>query len=1465
MSRGTQQVTGNSPSFQFLAKRSYRVHVAILGLATAFLVINSVIANETVTIPQKELPSLLLSMQNVSALGDTYDPASGSVGFSVTDVSLPGNFALPVAFTRTFNVGAGRTFSSTTESVGGWSIDVPYIRAHYIDASGISHVNVTTYEGWSGGEECSGDVLTFGARHPSSTGSWEAVSPDEWWAGKFLHIPGQVSENLIVGSGTYAGHQVTSTNHKITSCFARAGGGEGIEVTGPDGTRYRFDYSINRESAGTTAAMGNARKTRYLLATQVTDKFGNTVNYNWSGEKLDSIVASDGRRIDLSYVNDRLSTVTANGRTWQYAYQTVDLGSGINHLRLRTVTRPDNRKWTYSGSFYKQRAPRTKVQSGSFDVAWLCEKNVLVSEGDTRRTFVVTTPEGATITYTVDDIFHGTANVNPYYEDIMGNLTFKNVHCNVRQNLLKRRVTFGSEVYEWNYTYSQNEGRYLSSDPKGALANSSLSGNPSVSFIHSRPATVASATVVKTTTEDGPNGKVVYYVNRDALSRAEGKVVAEDYFDNTATPRLLKRVEYDFSGGSNWGSYCSVLSSYDGENECFKKNNLQTLDYRVNGTEFKTILYDAGGAATSYTSEHSDFDFYGFHQLVKEHNSYSSKQRFTRDTVSHDLTNWVLGQPTTTEVSGTLAGPYTQVQRTEYQALSASGLYSNILVPQRYFRFGLHQRTFVSYHTDGNLKKVQLPLGNRWVEFSSYKRGQAQAVTAPKATGSGTQVFSRVVDNNGWVTSETDFRGNTTNYLHDDIGRLTEIRQANTYWLPTTVDYGWLTSGEVVPGTYVGMLKQTVTKGYYEKIVYYDNLLRPQLVTEWDRRNSNSRSTKSFRYDYNNNPIFSSYAGRDLNPNGLTQVYDALGRLTSSTKDTDSGQDSAYTHYLSGNAIQTIDYKGHATTRRYLAYGSPMYEQSESIESPESVTTTLGYNLFGNLISVSQGGITQHNVYDSYQRLCKKVRPDIGNVAYTYNGNGDIAWTAHSSSVSSSTTACDTTVDAADKITHVYDNLGRLKSLTYGDGSPTKTYTYDADGNLKKLVAGDLVQDYLYDDINNMTEESLSIEALDSVIAYTYDTSGNLSATTYPTGHVVSFATNAMGHASMVDNITSGTNYADGIKYHPSGTVDEFTYGNGMVYKLMQNSELLPASITVTKNSAIRVGFQYNYDDNANIDNIIDTQNASYNLNLTYDGLDRLDTAYGQWGAGDFDYDAMGNITNYNLGSFSLTYSYDSLKRLTSVSGSKAYSFTYDERGNVSRNKSGGPQYQYNLANQMVSVDSNTYVYDGHDRRIRKENPEGTQYFHYSSAGQLLFTYTPSGEHINYIYLGNNLIAKDNVEPTSGTVVVVPPPTPSVPTIQVDCNPCSDHAHAYTYQQISVTVNATVGCDNTCTIEWFHSGSSRFAISGNGTSYTFSEFCRPPPTGSYFNYSGSVWAKVTDTTSGQHATSNVRQLSLICN
>jgi hypothetical protein len=97
----------------------------------------------------EEYGDLVKSSETISTVGPTLfgDQVSlqhGGLGFSVTDVSLRGNSALPVALTRTFKTKtAGGAMRGTLPSnnrmdaaMGDWDIELPNIGGVFADAIG---------------------------------------------------------------------------------------------------------------------------------------------------------------------------------------------------------------------------------------------------------------------------------------------------------------------------------------------------------------------------------------------------------------------------------------------------------------------------------------------------------------------------------------------------------------------------------------------------------------------------------------------------------------------------------------------------------------------------------------------------------------------------------------------------------------------------------------------------------------------------------------------------------------------------------------------------------------------------------------------------------------------------------------------------------------------------------------------------------------------------------------------------------------------------------------------------------------------------------------------------------------------------------------------------------------------------------------------------------------------------------
>ena len=203
----------------------------------------------------------------------------------------------------------------------------------------------------------------------------------------------------------------------------------------------------------------------------------------------------------------------------------------------------------------------------------------------------------------------------------------------------------------------------------------------------------------------------------------------------------------------------------------------------------------------------------------------------------------------------------------------------------------------------------------------------------------------------------------------------------------------------------------------------------------------------------------------------------------------------------------------------------------------------------------------------------------------------------------------------------------------------------------------------------------------------------------------------------------------------------------------------LPYQITDIKGTNTHVNLTYSYDNNLNVTSITNPKDGnSYSLTqLNYDGLDRLISTQGELGIGNssISYDALGNIRTYSNDSLydpsHLSYSYDADNRLIQVNdtelneNNRDFTDGYDDYGNVTSN--GNRSFKYNRANQMVSSGSSTFRYDGHNRRIRYQKDGGSiEYSMYSHNGKLLYRETEEG-YVNYLFLGNKLIAKEQTTP----------------------------------------------------------------------------------------------------------------------
>src|SRR5690606_29830715 len=234
--------------------------------------------------------------------------------------------------------------------------------------------------------------------------------------------------------------------------------------------------------------------------------------------------------------------------------------------------------------------------------------------------------------------------------------------------------------------------------------------------------------------------------------------------------------------------------------------------------------------------------------------------------------------------------------------------------------------------------------------------------------------------------------------------------------------------------------------------------------------------------------------------------------------------------------------------------------------------------------------------------------------------------------------------------------------------------------------------------------------------------------------------------------------------YHPNGAMKGFTYGNGIVHSLTQNTRTLPQ---VAQDGSVSK-YTYTYDQSANVTSIVDgAQSGLENRTMTYDGLDRLVTANapGIWGNASYTYDALDNLRTATVGTRACTYAYNGQNRLTGLTGctSPASSYGYDARGNVTQR--GTQAYVYDRANRMTqATGKESYRYDAHGRRVMVKKTSGgaRTYQVYSRDGELLFGYEPATEKATkYVYLNGSLVAR--VEDAASAPPLAPNPLTASP------------------------------------------------------------------------------------------------------
>ena len=147
---------------------------------------------QTANSDTQEWAKRIKTAQTVGALGsnlfgDSTNFYNGQTTFSVTDVDLPGNNALPVRVSRTL-VAAHPDRDDNAGLMSNWDLDLPYVSGVYPQGYGWRVAGTQPYN------RCSSTT----PQPPSATNAPIGVfQAHEFWRGNTLNVPGYGNQTLL--------------------------------------------------------------------------------------------------------------------------------------------------------------------------------------------------------------------------------------------------------------------------------------------------------------------------------------------------------------------------------------------------------------------------------------------------------------------------------------------------------------------------------------------------------------------------------------------------------------------------------------------------------------------------------------------------------------------------------------------------------------------------------------------------------------------------------------------------------------------------------------------------------------------------------------------------------------------------------------------------------------------------------------------------------------------------------------------------------------------------------------------------------------------------------------------------------------------------------------------------------------------------------------------------------------------
>ena len=584
--------------------------------------------------------------------------------------------------------------------------------------------------------------------------------------------------------------------------------------------------------------------------------------------------------------------------------------------------------------------------------------------------------------------------------------------------------------------------------------------------------------------------------------------------------------------------------------------------------------------------------------------------------------------------------------------------------------------TMVAYNDTDGSRTVTHALGQQEVYHFATLQGVPKVTeinrSATVATAAATKTSS--YDANGYLASESDWNGNTTNYVNDASGRMTVMTEAfgTPDERPTTISYF---QNYHLPARIVAS-NLTSTFGYDANANLLTKMLTDTTTTTNPYSTTGQNRTWTFTWA---NGLLTSVQNPRRDVNAFTIfTYDGSSTLVKTTNAL--GQTIQVTQHTPGGLPLTIVDANGVVTK--LTYDARLRLTSSALNTSKGLLTTqYSYDPAGNLLTLTlPDGSAIANTYDIAHRLIGMTDLFRQTIGYTLDAAGDRTQVA----------VADATGTIQRREANTFDALARLTQATRGANQTTQ-YTYDNDNNVAMFTDPlGHAQTQAFDNLNRLAQNT---NAAHSVTAWSYDAQDRPQTVTAPNGAITTYVHDGFGDIIEKISPDSGTtvyNYdADGNqtrKVDATGAVTNYSY------------DVLDRVTTATYPANVSENVTYAYDQSGRgfgVGRLTTLTDAAGTLQRSYDErgntLQEARTISGTTLSTAYTYDAVSRIAGITYPSgWTVGYVRDAMGRTTSVTAKAPGGAVQTVASNIGY-KPFGPVNSLTFGNNVVE----TRAFDG--------------------------------------------------------------------------------------------------------------------------------------------------------------------------